>query len=206
MPDESETAAEAGEATEQEEKEKEQEGVRAEVERTAPCECVIHIQADSDHLQERYQQELAELQAEVQLPGFRRGKAPVGLVERRMGSSLRTDLVSSVIGEAYDDAVHEHDLTVVAETEAPDLEELEWEPGDALDVTFRCEVMPELELEGSDYEGLQLEVPDLEPTDEMLEQEMERFARQFATWEEVSGAGIDWDDHVTATVSVPEAD
>ncbi|MHC4479681.1 MAG: trigger factor [Planctomycetota bacterium] len=176
------------------------------VERVGPCECLIRIEADAEYLRERYQEELASLQSEVSLPGFRRGRAPAGLVERRMGSTLRSDLISSVVAEAYDEAVEENELSVVAETEAPDLENYTWEPGQPAQFEFRCEVMPEVELKEKQYKGIEVEVPALEVTDQLLQDEMERFAQQFATWEGVSGTGIDWDDYVEAQVSVPEVE
>jgi trigger factor len=171
------------------------------VERVGPCECVIRIEADADLLRERYQKELHNLQTQVKLPGFRRGKAPVGLVERRMGSSVRSDLLATIVSEGYDKALEEHELTVVADKESPDLENYAWEPGQPADFTFTCEVMPEVRIEGKDYKGLRVEVPVLEVNDELLRQEKDRFALQFATWEQVTGAGIDWDDYVEAEVS-----
>ena len=60
--------------------EEEPEAPRATVERTGPCECVIRIEATADYLRKRYQDDLASLQQEVTLPGFRRGRAPIGLV------------------------------------------------------------------------------------------------------------------------------
>jgi trigger factor len=175
------------------------------VERTGPCECLIRISAGADFLRERYKKELASLQAEAKLPGFRRGRAPIGLVERRMGSSLKSDLISSVISECYEKALEENKLSVVADVEAPDLEKLKWEPGQPGEFQFKCEVLPELELEEKQYKGLKVEKPALELTDDLTAREQERFARQFATWEEVKGPGIDWDDYVEAQLSVLEA-
>jgi trigger factor len=204
MPDEQEEAVETPEVAADEEEAAEG-GPQAAVERVGPTECVIRVEADADYLRERYQKELAALQAEVALPGFRRGKAPAGLVEKRMGSSLRNDLVSSVVTEGYDEAVEEHDLTIVEHTDEPDLENLAWEPGQPLSVEFRCDVLPQIELDEAQYKALHVEVPALEPTDEMLAAEMERFAQQFSTWEEATGA-VDWDDYVEADVAVPDAD
>jgi len=202
MPEELESTAEESDAGSQEA----EEGLQTTVERKGPCECVIHIEAEADYLRNRYQEELSALQAKVKLPGFRRGKAPGGLVERRMGSSLRGDLVASVIGGAYDEAVAEYELNVVAEPEAPELEKVDWEPGQPLEVEFRCEVMPDVEVEEDDYKGLRVEVPRMEVDDELVGSEMQRFANQFASWQEVTGAGIDWDDYLQAEVSLAEAD
>jgi trigger factor len=193
-------------AEEAQEVEEKPEAPETTVERTGPCECVIRIAASAEYLRYRYQEDLASLQQEIKLPGFRHGKAPIGLVESRMGGSLKSDLIASVMGEAYDEAVDENDLSVVAEVDAPDLESMSWQPGQPAEFEFRCEVMPELELDEAQYKGLKIEPPALEPTDEMLQAEKDRFAQQFATWEEVKGAGIDWDDYVEATVAVPDAD
>jgi len=203
MPDERDQASEAakaatvGEAAE--------DGLRVAVERVGPAECTIRIEAEVAYLRERYQKELTALQAEVALPGFRKGKAPAGLVERRMGSTLRSDLVSSVVSEAYDKAVEEHDLEVVGHTDEPDLDALSWEPGQPIEVEYRCEVLPQVELDEQQYKGLEAEVPAFAVTDEMFADGMERFARQFSTFEEAEGA-VDWDDYVEADVSVAGVD
>ena len=112
----------------------EDEGAVATVERTGPCECTIRVEAPAEYLEKRYREELDSVQAEVALPGFRRGKAPVALVERRMGSTLRKDVISSVVSECYDEAVEENDLSIVSQTDAPDLEELQWEPGQPIEL------------------------------------------------------------------------
>ncbi len=191
-------------ADEQQSEEPEENQPVTTVERTGTCECVIRIEADVDYLRERYQNELTSLQREITLPGFRRGRAPVGLVERRMGSTLKSDLISSVLTEAYEKAVDENDLDIVAQVEAPDPEEIQWEPGQPAQFEFRCEVMPEVQVQESHYKGLRVEAPALEVDDELLEHEMGRFAQQFATWEEVKDTGIDWDDYVEAEVSLAE--
>ncbi len=193
-------------ADEESSEEAEERGPETSVERTGPTECVIRVEADADYLRERYQDELSELQSEIKLPGFRAGKAPVGLVERRMGTSLRNDLISSVAAEGYEQAIEDNDLRVVAQVDAPDLENFTWEPGQPAEFEFRCDVLPDVELEEGTYKGLVAEVPALEVNDELLQQEMDRFAQQFASYDEVTEGGIDWDDYVEADVSVADVD
>ncbi len=204
MSDSEEKSAPTPAETEQKGEAAEENAPRATVERSGAYECAIRIEADADYLRERYQKELQSLQAEVKLPGFRRGHAPLGLVERRMGSTVRTDLIASVVAEAYDKAVEDNNLTVVAQKEGPDLEKATWEPGQPAEFVFKCDVLPQVEVQDKDYKDLAVEVPALEMTPELLQTEMERFTQQFATWEEVTGPGIDWDDYVEAEVSVPE--
>jgi len=181
-------------------------GLKAVVERTAPCECVISISAEADFLRNRYQEELATLQAEVSLPGFRRGKAPVGLVEKKMGTALKNDLITGVVSEAYENAVEKHDLSVVSSVDGPDPDSIDWEPGQPFEFEIKCEVLPEVEVTPEGYKGLKIQVPAYEVTDEIFAAEMERFATRFTTYEPVSDGGIDWDDYVEGTVTLADGD
>jgi len=183
------------------EQEAAQEGVRTSVTRSAACECLIRIEADGDRLRKAYEEALAMLQRETTLPGFRAGKAPRGLVERRFAKRVKSETLNSLVSEAYDKAVEENGLTVVAQLDSPNIEEMEWEVGKPAEFEFRCEVLPELNLEEKHYKGLTVEVPRVEATDELFEVELKRFAHQMANWEHVQQRGIDWDDFVEAEVS-----
>jgi len=177
-------------------------GIRTAVTREGSCECVIRVQADAEHLKQRYQERLAAFQREAQVPGFRVGRAPLPLLERRFGKKIKQEVIATVASEGYDEAVEQNDLKVVSDLESPDPEELQWEVGEPLELEFRCEVMPAVELQDSQYKGLTVRVPRVEVTEEMLQQELERFVRQLASWEPVKTAGIDRDDYVEAEVCV----
>jgi len=180
-------------------------GVHADVARQGACECVVKIQAEADHMKQRYEEELETLMKEVSLPGFRQGKAPRGLVEARFGKRVRNETLASVVSDAYDEAVKANDLTIAAEVDAPDLQEMDWEVGQPVEVEFRCEVLPLIELDEAQYKGLTVERPKLEITDELLEEEMRRFAQQLGSWEKVEKGGIDQEDYVEAQVTAVTA-
>jgi len=180
----------------------ERKNVRATVTRGDDCRCTIQIEADADYLQEQYEERLSELQAQISLPGFRRGKAPRVLVERKVSGSVKSELLQSVLSEAYEEAVRENGLHVVAELETPDVENLQWEPGQPGQFQFVCEVLPEIELDSKNYKGIEVEVPALEVTSDMMQKEMERFAAQFSTLEKVEEGTIDSEDRVHCVVSL----
>jgi trigger factor len=179
-----------------------EEEIRTSLSWDGECECTIHAEVDSEYLEQRYEEEMERLGQEARVPGFRAGKAPRRLLERRYGNRLANDLVASVLREAYQDAVSEYDLSIVQTTEAPDPEEMDWEVGQPLEFEFRCEVLPQIELEEDQYKGLEIEVPEQEVTDDMLEEEMERFAQQMVSWEEVEEGGIDTEDYIVADVHI----
>jgi trigger factor len=180
-------------------------GPEVTVERTGPCTCEIKIVADAEFLQERYEDELAKTQSEIALPGFRRGRAPKGLVEKRMSGALCTDLISSVVRKACSDAIEDEDIYVVGGADGPDPDDIDWRPGQPYEFTVQCEMMPDVEMTQDDYFGLEVEAPQYAVTDEMLDAEKTQFMQRFATREEVdSDAQADDVVRVAASLAEPE--
>jgi len=181
----------------------EAEGLRATAEREGECRCTIHVEADAENLKARYEKSLAALKEQAAVPGFRAGKAPLTLVARRFANRIKADVLSSAMEEGYDKAVQDNELTVVAETDKPDVEQMSWDLGEGADFTVRCEVLPALAITDELYKGLSIAVPRLEPTDELFEQEMKLFARQLGRWEKLEAGTIQDEDYVRVEVSVP---
>lgn len=196
-----EPAVEAVE-TEAPEQEEAATGVHTTVTRTSAYECTVRVEVEAERLRKDYEEGLTTLQNETALLGFRKGKAPRGLIERRFAKRVKAEVLGTVAGEAYEAAIKENDLTVVAELETPDFEDVEWQVGEPAEFEFKCEVLPEIDLQDEHYKGLTVDVPALEVTDEVFEEEMRRFARQMANWQPVEGQGIDWEDFVEAEVSL----
>ena len=191
----------AGQGDEAGKKEAEQ-GIRTTVSREGSCTCTIRVEVDADCLKKRYEERLATLRKEAQLPGFRTGKAPLELVLRRFGDKIKQEVLGSAALEGYDQAVEKNNLSVVEELESPKPEQMQWQVGESAEFEFKCEVLPVTEFHERDYKGLAVKVPRFEMTEELLRQELNRFARQLASWEKVEAAGIDREDYVEAEVSL----
>lgn len=188
---------------EEEETTAEEGGIQTTVHEEGPCRRVIEIEADADYLEERYSDKLDEFSSRVELPGFRPGKAPQELVEKKYGSRLKNQVLSGVLSEGYDEAVEEADLDIVGEpaVDTP-VEEYDWSVGQPATFRIECEVLPEVELEEDDYKGLEIEVPRMEVTTDMVRDGMKNYAQQFASREEVTESGIDREDDVECEVRV----
>ncbi|MEK6700710.1 MAG: trigger factor [Planctomycetota bacterium] len=113
---------------------------------------------------------LDTLALEAQLPGFRKGKAPRQLIEKRFGGMLKTEARSALVTTAYQAAVEEHKLKVVGEPVAPDLEGKELTDGKSFAFDLEVEVVPEFELpslEGIEVRKPLLDVPETAVDDEV---------------------------------------
>ncbi|AFM02025.1 MULTISPECIES: trigger factor [Desulfitobacterium] len=112
----------------------------------------------------------------VNIPGFRKGKAPRSMVERYVGAAaLYNDAVDDILGVEYMKAVNEAGIEPV---DRPDVDLVQMEDGKDLIFKAKVTVKPEVEL--GTYKGLEVEKTAATVTDEELEQELNRKQEQHA--------------------------
>ena len=138
----------------------------------------------------------------AQLPGFRPGKAPAGMVRKRFAAEIRQEAVQSLVQDAYQQ-FREGDgkqLDLVAQ---PHIHDLKVEPGQPLTFTFHFEVRPEVTLDR--VEGFTVTRRAATVTDEMVNQQLEQLREQRAAWAPVELLP-QGGDQVTLDLSVQEGD
>ncbi|MEL1133900.1 trigger factor [Desulfitobacterium sp. THU1] len=112
----------------------------------------------------------------VNVPGFRKGKAPRMMVERYVGTAaLYNDAADDILGAEYMKAVDEAGIEPV---DRPEIELVQMDDGQDLIFKAKVTVKPEVEL--GDYKGLQVEKLAATVTDEEVEQDLARKQDQHA--------------------------
>lgn len=130
---------------------------------------------------------LEELRKRAELPGFRRGKAPKKLVERRFGKAIKADVESQLIGAAFRKLVDDNKFAPMGEPDVDGLDEAAARKEDEpLTFTLKFDVRPRVEL--GKYRGLEVERPILKVTDENVDQVLENARARHATFETVADA------------------
>ncbi|RLL47944.1 trigger factor [Oceanobacillus piezotolerans] len=113
---------------------------------------------------------------DIEVPGFRKGKMPRGLFEKRFGvEALYQDAVDILLPDAYRNAIDETDIFPIAQPNV-DIEQIE--KGKNVIFTAEVEVKPEVTL--GDYKGLEVEEQSTEVTDEDVEKEIDRLRERHA--------------------------
>ncbi len=108
------------------------------------------------------------------IPGFRRGKAPLQMVEKMYGVEvLFEDAANIAMDETYADAVEESGLEIVSR---PDVDVVQIEKGKPFIYTATVAVKPEVTL--GEYKGVEVEKAAAEVTDEDVEAELKRVQDQ----------------------------
>ena len=102
------------------------------------------------------------------IPGFRKGKAPMNIVEKYYGKEIfYEDAFNEVAGEALDEAVKENKLEIVSR---PDIEVTQIEKGKDLIFTAIMQTKPEAEL--GKYKGIEIKKVEYNVSDEDIEHEL----------------------------------
>lgn len=104
----------------------------------------------------------------ITVQGFRKGKAPKHIIEKKYGKSIfYDDALDIAIQGEYPKAVQELELDVI---DSPKIDITKFEEGEEIILTAEVEVMPEVEL--PEYMGVEVEKTIINVTDEDVENEM----------------------------------
>lgn len=121
------------------------------------------------------------------IPGFRKGKAPKAIIEKFYTEAVfYDDAVNAVLPDAYDAAVKEAELDVVARPEI-DLEEIK--KGEPVVFTALVTTKPEVTL--GDYKGIEVEKIEYNVTDEDVDKDIDAARRKNARLITVEDRGIE---------------
>lgn len=99
----------------------------------------------------------------VKIPGFRKGKVPVSVLEMKLGKSLKAEVLDRIIDEVYEKARKENGMFPVAPGSA-DLGDVMPERNKPYSFTITVDVKPDVKIDG--YKGLDIEKEAFEVTDE----------------------------------------
>jgi trigger factor len=162
----------------------------------------LSAEVSSEELQAAFNTRLRQLAREMQIPGFRPGKAPIAMVRQRLGDEMIiADAVEESMGGWFAQAVDDLGLHPV---DRPDIElddempELDKPLGFKATVT----VMPEVVLGG--YKGLVVPKQPTEVEDKEVDAQMERLQNEFAELRPVSDRPAKMGDLVTVDFSASD--
>jgi trigger factor len=149
----------------------------------------VSVSIDETEFEKDIDAAFKRIAQEVNLPGFRRGKAPRRLLEARLGSGIaREEALREALPKYYADAVTEHDVDVIA---APEIEITDGEEDGPVVFDAVVEVRPVVTVAG--YDGLKVTMPSPEPSDEEIDGQIDRMRALDATVEVVDRAAEEGD-------------
>ncbi|NBC10890.1 MAG: trigger factor [Planctomycetes bacterium] len=144
----------------------------------------LTIEVPESRITAKVEEQFENLKQDAVVPGFRRGRAPHRLIERRFGEALRSDVKGQLLSEAYSQAVEEQGLEVLGEPDVKDVEEIELPDSGPMTFVVEVEVTPELEL--PDFSTLKVNKPKVEVTDADVEAELDNARERMGQMQQVT--------------------
>lgn len=139
------------------------------------CEILLTIEvepAEEDKLLKKAAKKIAR---QVQIPGFRPGKAPYSTVVRRFGlEAVQQEALEDSAEKLIGDALEQADLRPSAQI---GFDNISWEP-----LTLKIKVPGPPKVELGDYRALRLEAEAVEVAEEDIDQELQQLQEQQASW------------------------
>ncbi len=124
----------------------------------------LSIEIPAEVVNEKIKDSLETLSVEAELPGFRKGRVPRWLVEKRFGPALKKEAKTELVASAFNKAVEDLKLKVVGQPGGGNLDKVEIIEGKPFAFEIEVEVLPEFELPKLD--GIAVKKPIIEVADE----------------------------------------
>ena len=128
----------------------------------------LTIEASAEDFEKAIQKVYLKARGRINIPGFRKGKAPRKLIEKMYGTGVfYEDAANDLIPTAYAEALKDCDLEIVSR---PEINVTQIESGKPFIFTAEVAVKPEVTL--GEYKGVEVEKSDVEVTDEDINKEV----------------------------------
>jgi len=165
------------------------------IEEAGPCKKKVSIEIPEETIKNATDEKYKELRKEALVPGFRKGRAPRRLLEKRFGKDTTEQIKLKLLIDASDSAVKDNELQPIGEPDV-DFENIEMPAEGPLKFDFEVEVRPEFDL--PQLEGIPVTRTKLEVTDEQIDREIERLQRWSGIWTPRKDGAVEPDDQIIA--------
>src|SRR6476619_1717921 len=129
----------------------------------------INLEIPPDQANQEYNKAWKRLGQRLNIPGFRRGKAPRSIVEKTVGvDRIKQEAMDRLFPHLFADAISEHQLDIVA---PPQIESLKFDLAEGIAVKASVELRPEANL--PELTGIKVDVPEYKLPADAEEKELQ---------------------------------
>ncbi len=150
-------------------------------------DCAYEVKVTIPNANKKHQsaEMIEELQGEAEVPGFRKGRAPIKLVERKFSKYVRGEVTSKLVSAAFRKLIEKEDLNPISMPAIDGLSDEDEQEDTPIEVTLTFEVAPRAKL--GDYKGIEIERPVLKINDKDVQSAIDDARQRFAVFETLEG-------------------
>ncbi len=165
--------------------------MKSAVETISPTRVKLIVEVPFDELKPMLDDAYRTIGAQVQIPGFRKGKVPNRIIDQRVGrGAVIQEAVNEALPKFFAEAAEAENLRAIGQPEV-DVTAVPIEDGQDLEFTVETDVRPELDL--PDLEGIAVEVDEVQASDEDIEERLTGLRERFGSLVGVERAVEDGD-------------
>lgn len=157
---------------------------------------VVTMNIEKDDYKEKTKKILSDYRKNADIKGFRKGMAPMGMIEKMHGKSAMLDAVNNLISDGLNNYITDNKINILGEPlpHEDEKKNIDWENDTEFEVSFDLAIAPKIELELSSKDKITYYEPNI--TDEEKAKFRSNLLRQFGTL--VNTDAIDEDDFIIA--------
>lgn len=150
---------------------------RVSVEKPAAWSRRLTITIPAERIAAEKKQAVERLSKRARLPGFRAGRVPKSVMEKRFGPAIEQEAVEKVIGDVYRKVLESEGLQPITQG---NIDNVDYQPGSDLTFNVELEVRPEIELERVGGFAVMREQP--ATGEQQVDEVLQRIREENAVW------------------------
>jgi trigger factor len=139
----------------------------------------VEIKLQYDEIKNEIIEEVKKQTKKVQIPGFRKGKAPLSMLKKMYGDSFEYEASEKIANSFFWKLAEENQFKPIGQ---PTMTDIKFEPEKELSFKVKYETLPELDIK--DYKGLVFEIPDLIAGEDEIAKEIDYILKSNKTLED----------------------
>ena len=144
------------------------------VKKIAKSKVELNIEAGKDIVNQKYEEVYKEINNEAKIPGFRAGKIPRDILEKRFRDTARSMVVQHLAEDLFFEAIKKENIFAISE---PQISEVNLK-GDSFSFKAVVEVKPEVKIKK--YKGIKIKREKIEVTEEKIKEALEKIKKEKA--------------------------
>ncbi len=152
------------------------------VEKQPKCVATLRVEIPAEKVQGQRDQIVRGYSSKARVPGFRPGKAPRAIIEKRFEKEISEELNEALFNQAFDEAMKQESLKVLDFGMPRDLTTL---PDGGISFVSKLTLAPEVKL--PEYKGVSVTVPPLAVPDEDVQGQLTALQERFADFKDIEG-------------------
>jgi len=149
--------------------------VNTDIKKISQCNIELTVNVNADEIIKDYRKNLSQINKMVVVPGFRKGKAPISMIETIYGDKIIEDFKTDSLEKYFKEAIKDVEEKPVSEV-IP--KSVDWEKGKDFVAVYQYEISPKVDIQK--YSDLEIEFNDVLDIDSAVDEELTKIQSQMA--------------------------